>query len=675
MIHLLFFLACGQPSKVDDASADRPVDDARTDSAAVDTGSPDSDDPMDESSEWPAVTEGLSFDEAVLMPKFLHGNAAWAGVALLDYDADGWLDIFFTNGRGQPTALYRNLGGTHFRDVGAEVGAALNDQVGSAAAGDIDNDGDPDLVLGIECSWGTLDTDGGSRGDGSVLLLRNNGGQFEQISVPLSESTSVRGVCPSSVSLFDADNDGWLDIVVDSGIDPDALFPWKFGHVDEEAVDVLLFGNGDGTFGREQMVPPSAPEQTSGDMPSPDQSTTTFISAFMDVDGDGRIDRLAGEGGRVLAAFTLDDAGEFVFMSDAAPTSGLGQWMGMAVADFNGDGRLDVYATNQGLSPLIVGYDNLIEFDKPDGDPDGEDVPLDDFDDPFGEPPLDPPGSGSGLDDPFPDLDWLNPFHSVFLYTEGEGLVERYDWPTVMPFSTAADAYEPPYREWLEDVQSPHWYPLDNLQRQPWGWAAVALDADLDGWTDVAFTSNNCAAPMSIIWDEARGAGPGGLLLNQGGAGFYDAVIDWDLANVDAQGRYQDGRGLAVGDLNNDGMADLVFANRSYNPTQSDPLAQVAGIPRVLLSKPRDGNWLRIDLEGTVSNRDAIGAVVTVDLGDRSVVRMLGAGGATSSSNERTVLLGTAQSEVVDLHVLFPSGTEAWLVGVSVNQAITLVEP
>jgi hypothetical protein len=358
------------------------------------------------------------------------------------------------------------------------------------------------------------------------------------------------------------------------------------------------------------------------------------VSVFLDVNADGRIDRISGEGGRPLQVF-IQNADGSLERDESRVTAGMGQWMGLAVADYDGDGDMDIYGTNQGLSPIVAGYDNL------------------------------PRAQG---------IAWANPFHNLFIRNEDHTFTERYDWPTELTGSHGVDRifadYFGPEKEIFE-----HWFPLEGLQRLPWAWGAVALDANLDGWTDVAFTGNNCAAPMAIIWDEERGAGPGGLLLNQAGVGFVDAVFEWEIPNVDVEGRYQDGRGLATGDLNNDGVADLVFMNRSYNPTQSDPLAQEYGVPHVWLSKPREGHWLRVDLEGTVSNRDAIGAVVSVNLGDRVVSNVLGAGGATNSASERTLLFGTGSATTVDVQVTFPSGTTTSVSDVAVDQAITVVEP
>ena len=68
----------------------------------------------------------------------------------------------------------------------------------------------------------------------------------------------------------------------------------------------------------------------------------------------------------------------------------------------------------------------------------------------------------------------------------------------------------------------------------------------------MAFTSNNCSAPMDIIWTEFSGAGPGGLLRNLDGAGFEDVTWTAGVAN-----------------LNNDGYPDLVYANRTDNTSEN----------------------------------------------------------------------------------------------------------
>jgi len=212
------------------------------------------------------------------------------------------------------------------------------------------------------------------------------------------------------------------------------------------------------------------------------------------------------------------------------------------------------------------------------------------------------------------------------------------------------------------------------LNRLAWGWGAVALDANADGWPDVAFTGNACLAPLSICSTEEKGAGPGALLLNDGAKGFVDVTWDWGVANIEADGDYADGRGIATGDLNQDGYADIVVANRSYNPTLSAPLAQVLGSPQVLLSQPREGHWLQIDFVGTDSNRDGLGAVVTIEGDSGTRTAIFGAGGGTNSSSERILTLGLGDDESVDLTVRFPSGVEVHETGVAADQRLLIEE-
>ena len=70
-----------------------------------------------------------------------------AGAAWLDYDRDGWLDLYLTNGRTNPDGLYRNNGDGTFTNVSAAAGVASGEGATGVIAGDIDNDGDPDLFL------------------------------------------------------------------------------------------------------------------------------------------------------------------------------------------------------------------------------------------------------------------------------------------------------------------------------------------------------------------------------------------------------------------------------------------------------------------------------------------------------------------------------------------------
>lgn len=126
------------------------------------------------------------------------------GVAVLDFDGDGWDDLFFTNGAPQPSLakklpadcnrLYRNLGNGTFADVTAKSGLCGTGYDIGAAVGDYDNDGRPDLfVAGVRAS----------------TLFRNNGdGTFTKAVIPTVEDWAIGG------GFFDYDMDGDLDLFI-----------------------------------------------------------------------------------------------------------------------------------------------------------------------------------------------------------------------------------------------------------------------------------------------------------------------------------------------------------------------------------------------------------------------------------------------------------------------------
>lgn len=560
------------------------------------------------------------FVEATLDPPLFHNRAVWAGVAMLDFDGDGWTDLYFTNGKGESDSLYRNQGDGSFVDVAEEVGIDVKMESGSVVAGDLDNDGDADLVVSASCSTGSYDETGGPAYDSAKVVYLNQGdgtfgrGEFSTDMPVDTVPVEVGAFCTISMHLADIDRDGFLDILLGNSVDPDVVAPWIFNKGDASTLDWGLLNDGAGNFVHPVKLPTSI--------------GTTFAFATFDGDGDGVLETVAGRSGYTPEEIVWNGSQEAATTGRIGTQAGL--WMGIAVADYDRDGDLDFYSTNQGLSTLMHGYDNTSVAVLPEGV----------------EPYL---------------------YHAFFENEGGELSIQ--DWPVEAEQMLAGDLFEGLAGDYLELTQP------EGLKRYPWGWGAVALDVDADGWVDVATTGNACAATMDIIWTEDRGAGPGSLLMNDGAGGFVDRTWEAGIENIDDQGRYQDGRGLAVGDLDRDGYPDLVFVNKSYNPTQSDPLAQELGTPHVWLSAGmRDNNWLVIQLVGTVSARDALGATVYVTDSRGRTAHAYGAGGGTNSTSESSLILGLGADDSVDIEVVFPSGDSVFYDDVAANQRIEIAE-
>ncbi len=272
------------------------------------------------------------------------------GLAWLDYNGDGRLDLFAVQGSNligpppdpAPTSrLFRNEGGGRFQDATAESGAGLVGVGQGAAVGDVDNDGDPDLFLTF---FGRPNA-----------LLRNDRGHF----VEVGEAAGLTGPVPgrsgphwsTGAAFLDYDADGWLDLFVGHYVQVDldhypiCLVPGKTTRAScpprsFRASPCSLFRNrGDGTFEETSRV---------AGVDAPVAKALGVVA--LDVDDDGKIDLfVANDGVPNLLFHNLGD-GRFTSVGPSGGasvnTDGRTQsYMGVDADDLDGDGRPDLYVT------------------------------------------------------------------------------------------------------------------------------------------------------------------------------------------------------------------------------------------------------------------------------------------------------------------------------------------
>jgi hypothetical protein len=300
----------------------------------------------------PVIFEDVSHKSGI--DKFQHRSGTPAkstiievpgsGVALLDYDNDGWLDIYLLNGstvaalKGQEPApkamlLHNNHDGT-FTDVTAKASVA-NERWGfGVAVGDYDNDGWPDIYV---ANYGK-----------NRLYHNNHDGTFSDV----AEKAGVAlGGWSAGPSWGDYDHDGRLDLFVPgyAKFDPDHAQSCEFmgtklscGPLGMEGeTDHLFHNTGDGTF---------ADVSAAAGVSDP-KGYYGFASTFVDVDDDGWVDLLVANDSRPNYLYrnrrngTFEEVGYlsgFALTEDGRPMAS----MGIAVGDYNRDGRVDFYVSN-----------------------------------------------------------------------------------------------------------------------------------------------------------------------------------------------------------------------------------------------------------------------------------------------------------------------------------------
>ena len=333
--------------------------------------------------------------------------------------------------------------------------------------------------------------------------------------------------------------------------------------------------------------------------------------------------------GMPLTLYHNDGAGTF---TDVSARSGLdkmiGRGLGVVAIDFNDDGWPDLFVARD-ASP------NLLLINKRDGT--FQDAALD------AEVAYDPNGNakaGMGIDaadvnrDGIPDVvvtNFNDQYHSLFI-------------------GSASFPYQ-------DQTIASH---LAQFSKADVGWGTKFLDYDNDGNPDLIIANGHINQSIELMRGDVKYQQPPLLLHNEGQGVLRNAAQEGGPA-------FSSGyisRGLAVGDFDNDGDPDVV-------------ITRLNGTPLLLRNNVgQDSDWVGFELQGTKSNRDAIGAKITVTVGLRHLVRWIVGGSSYISSSDKRVLvgLGHSKTETVDVEVLWPSGVRQKLSNLRLNRYFKIVE-
>jgi hypothetical protein len=499
------------------------------------------------------------------------------GLAIFDYNSDGRPDIFFTNGANIATLkkddpryrnrLFRNDGEGKFTDVPDTSGLAGSGYDIGAAVADYDNDGHPDLfVAGLHHS--TLYH---NKGDGTFTDVTVKSGLDASLNRPDPQYGPLWAITGAWV---DVNNDGLLDLFVVN------YMQWTYS-------DQALC-----TF--QGIADYCHPKYYKG------QANQLFLNG-----GDG----------------TFKDVSKAWGVREH-----VGKGMGVGVADYDLDGRPDLFVTNDAsYNSLFHNRGNKFEETAFETGialvEDGSFV------------------SGMGLDfrdwnnDGYPDIAFValpNQTFPMFLNT-GKSEFKEVTTPSGM-------------RE---------------LSRHMAGFGAGLYDFDNDGWKDL-FVSGGHVESRSMPGQPADHFNT--VFRNLGASGKWEPLTDAAGLNAAPAARH---RGCAFGDLDGDGRIDVV-------------VTALSGDAEIWINRSQNsGHWLDIALQGTKSNRDGIGARIKLvtKTGGAQYNHMTTSIGCASSSDGPVHFGLGADQRAESVEIRWPSGIVQTLQNVTANQVLKVVEP
>ena len=550
------------------------------------------------------------------------------GVSVGDVDGDGLEDLYVAQPAGLPNRLYRNRGDSTFEDITDKSGLGVLDDTAASLFADVDNDGDEDLVL--------------STATKPILFLNDGSGHFTAVEDGFRFAKPLQGVL-TSISMADYDRDGYVDMYL-------CVYSYFFGAGEDKAgtpapyydarngpPGVLLRNDGHGHF----------VDATADAGLDAGNDRYHFAAAWADYDGDGWPDLLvSNDFGTKNLYRNLGLKDGKVRFEDVAASAGVldhGAGMSATFLDYDNDGLLDIYTGNMWSAP-------------------GQRVTS----------------APTFMPDATPDVRALYRRHvrgNSLLRNLGNG---RFEDKTIEA----------------------------HAEMGRWAWSSDAFDFDRDGWEDL-YVVNGMLSRGSA---NARGDGAGGAVPDDLEGFFWRQVVAhspltrvpgtryddaWRAINQllihgsiasrqrnvflrnDGHGSFddvsgaigldldQDGRSFALLDVDGDGDQDLVVMAARQAP-------QLRIFRNDFESSSRS---LAVRLTGSKSNRDAIGARVTVQTDRMRRTKIVQAGSGFLSQHSKELLVGLGASErVTSLTVEWPSGGKQILTEVPLNVRVRIVE-
>ena len=565
------------------------------------------------------------------------------GVSVGDIDNDGFDDLYICQPGGLPNRLYRNRGDGTFEDITQASGVGVIENTACALFVDINNDGRQDLIV--------------VRANGPLLFLNDGNGKFHQQPNAFNFATPPQGTF-TGAAVADYDRDGWLDVyfclyVFYQGTSQ-YKYPSPYHDANNGPPNFLMRNNRNGTF--RDVTAEAGMNQNN--------TRYSFCCAWNDFNGDGWPDLyVVNDFGRKNL---YRNNGNGTFTDVAAETGVEDIGAGMSVAWFNDASGTDNTNGNEISQDLYVA--NMWTAA-------GERITMQEQFKKDSPPEVRAQYHKHAMG---------NSLFRALSATSENSAIKDADSLTASPAQSSTPKFT--------DVTD-----LSQTRVGRWAWSSDTFDFDHDTHPDLYVTNGMVSAPTrdsedlnSFFWRQVVAKSPDEARPNhdyeQGWAAvneliradrtwsgyerniFYANNGDGTFSNISGTADLdfvEDGRAFAVCDFDHDGRQEIFLKNRNA--------PQLRILKNVLPDLPPS---ISFRLQGTKSNRDAIGAVVEVRTGKGRQTRSLEAGSGFLSQHSKEVFfgLGDSKDETASATVRWPSGTVQEFHGLPVNHCIWLEE-